>query len=674
MAAIEIARKLAGLHQTQGAIRAYALSLETEALTPEQRLEAAVYILNFGGDYRISYTCFWRLYNEGHFCDEILPLMSKVFYEPNIKLLKSRYERNVKLLSRYPYMTRRNFPPFESLPLQFFPYDENHGYVPFDRETNRFGAFVNIKDTVIGRNFFADLEKPILATDVYSQYELEYLYDNVRRSEDIGRENHIYLHYSRWEMFCSWLQVLNMRPLLEQKKIVFLIAEEKEQYPWNFKERFNLDYSQNPIQPVGIREVSRLIWHTQLSTHNGGDFFNEIFDYHPNLLVLPSMMFENVEKQIKELRETLDKAENLPHAQVIFKAWENPGLVRDLYSLKNRTDKDFLVTLYMISGEGWTANLDKRSRIAPAIFFQPHFSNIVYTMRASQSGNAVLEAKNVEAVHNSGMFKNFKYIKTFTPMRRFTTSHGATVRFMDKMATKSLGKRKDKEKFSVVSDAITERITNRSFLMDPEDRLYRDSVIVRFEDGKLNPRATFTALAAFLDLPYTDTMTYCSEQGKIDPVSYEGNELGFSLAAVYRTYDDYVNDNERRFIEYFLRDAYEFYGYDFHYYDGKPMDNEKVNELIFGFNTIDHYMRKTWRRVYETVTVSKNGERIDPEQETAIQEKLLDNFMNRHKEKRIANVHILQEGLRFISGNGQPLRFIPLLPLDPKLLEKPLYR
>jgi len=45
-----------------------------------------------------------------------------------------------------------------------------------------------------------------------------------------------------------------------------------------FKERFGIDYSQYPLKPVGIREVNRIIWHTQLSSHNGGDFFNEVLD------------------------------------------------------------------------------------------------------------------------------------------------------------------------------------------------------------------------------------------------------------------------------------------------------------------------------------------------------------------------------------------------------------
>ena len=61
----------------------------------------------------------------------------------------------------------------------------------------------------------------------------------VRRSEDVARENHIYLHYSSWAEFCAYLTCLNMKPLLEEKKVVFLFEEEIEQYPIDFKARFN---------------------------------------------------------------------------------------------------------------------------------------------------------------------------------------------------------------------------------------------------------------------------------------------------------------------------------------------------------------------------------------------------------------------------------------------------
>ncbi len=673
MTAIEIARKMASLGQREDAQRAYTLVIQTSH-EPSERLEAAAYILQFGGDYRISYTTFIELYNQGYFQEDILSLMTKVFYEPNIKLLKSRYERNCKLLAKYPYLFRKDFLPFEDLPVYFFPFDDHSGYVPFYREERRFGEFINFKNTIISQNFFHDLENPILAHDVYSQYELEYLNDNVRRSEDVARENHVYLHYADWGVFCSYLQCLILRPLLESEKLVFLIEDEVEQYPIDFKERFGIDYSQHTVQPVGVRELTRLIWHTQLSTHNGGDFFNEIFDGHPNLLVLPSVMMFDIKENVEKLDEALNRAGSLNEAVELLAAWNNPRLVTELYQMRDRTAKDLMVAVFMTSAMA-TAGLDPNARIAPAVFFQPHFYNIVYTLRASASGSTVLEAANYEEVRSSSIFRNFKYIKTFTPMRRFTTSHGATVRFMyesAKAAEEEESKNKSAKK-SVVSDAVMERVLNRSFMIDPEDRLYKDSVLVRFEDGKLNPKATFTALAAFLDLPYGESMTCCSEYGK--PIDY-GDYLagGFDPAPIYKTYDDYVNDKERYFIEYFLRDAYEYYGYSFHYYDGGEVDEAKTVELVDGFDTMDHYIRETWIKIFAEAKVSsKSGAELPEGVEEAVQKQLLENYIKTIHENRKKNAKVLMEGLHFVNKNGQPLRMMPKLELDPALLENPIY-
>ena len=223
MNVIELARKAADLGDQDSARRAYEMVVDNEASEPAEKLEAAVYILQSGGDYKISYTCFRSLYNAGHFQEDILSLMTAVFYDPNETLLRGRYERNCKLLEKYPYIFRRDFPAFEDLPIRFFPYDDHNGYVPFYRDTALFGDHVNFSHPVVSRNFFKDLDKPILAADVFSQYELEYLNDNVRKSEYIGRENHIYLHYTDWAVFCAYLQVLNLRPLLKEEKMVFLI-------------------------------------------------------------------------------------------------------------------------------------------------------------------------------------------------------------------------------------------------------------------------------------------------------------------------------------------------------------------------------------------------------------------------------------------------------------------
>ena len=100
--------------------------------------------------------------------------------------------------------------------------------------------------------------------------------------------------------FCAYLQCLDLQALLKDKKLVFLIEDEIEQYPIDFKERFGIDYSQYELEPFHIREINRLIWHTQLSSDNGGDYFNEIFDGHPNMLVMPSLMFDKTTQGIAD--------------------------------------------------------------------------------------------------------------------------------------------------------------------------------------------------------------------------------------------------------------------------------------------------------------------------------------------------------------------------------------
>ena len=648
MDTIEIARRLAELGQTEEAQAAYSLVLQEAAeRNPELELEAASYLFFSQGNYQVAYTAFVSLYNRGFYQTELMDLMTQAFYLPNAEDQKKRYARNCAALAKYPYLFREDFPDFEALPVQFFPFNDE-GYIPFFKAEHRFGAYVNFNDPVIDRYFFRDLDKPVLARDVFSQYQLEYLNDNVRKSEWVGRENHIYLHYTDWTTFCAYLQCLELRPLLSEKKLVFLMEGEIEQYPIDFHTRFGIDYAQYPVRPIGIGEVTRMIWHTQLAAHNGGDFFNEIFYGHPNLLSYESIMFDNIQKAVAEVKANWRRVD-----------WLTPRLRRQLSRIKRPTDKDFLVALFL-DRQDISGSLDHGSRIAPALFFQPHFSNMIYDIRESElKGAPMLYSEQYEAIRTSPLFHGFRYIKTFTPMRRITTSYAASVRFM-------LDQEVQGEEVKVVPDVLAQRLVNRSFMVDQWDRLYRDSVLVRFEDGKLNPRATFTALAEFLDLPYTESMTYCSSRKGIDPESLEGNARGFDPATVYRTYDEFANDEERAFLEYFLRDAYEYYGYDFHYYQGEPVDEAWIEQKIRGFTCLDGYIEKSYQDVVQSKEISfKNGE--TPIDVTAVAP--IPGYQSNRR--RIAD--FLLRGLRFVNKQGQPLKMMKPLKLDPALLEQPLY-
>jgi len=674
MNTIEIARKLLAVGENTEAVKAYKLALnEYSGQNAVAELECALPILQFGGgsDYKIAFGALVNLVNREFAQADILAVMDEAFYQPNVKTLQKRYEKNCRLLAKYPYIFRQDFPAFADLPLKFYPYDDNQ-FVPFSLAERRFGDFYEPRWQVISRNFFKDLENPILAAEVFSQYELEYLVDNVRKSEYVARENHIYLHYADWPVFCAYLQCLDLRPLLKEKKIVFLFGEEIEQYPIDFRRRFGIDYSQYPLKPVGIREINRLIWHTQLSAHNGGDFFNEIFDAHPNLLAMPSVMFDSMTETVAEYKAVFAQTNQLSELHQRIK-WPDKRLITELYHMRGRTDKDFMVAMYLSEQAETSPFLDKSARIAPAIFFQPHFYNIFYAMEVSAKGRTVLCSEQYEQVRQSPLFRGFKYIKTFTPMRRQTTSHGASVKFKCRNF--------DKKTQVKLDDVVLNRVLNRSFMIDWQDRLFKDCRLVRFEDGKLNPRATFTALAAFLDLPYTESMTYCSLQGERDPESLEGNDIGFSPAAIYRTYDEYTNDTERAFIEYFMRDAYEYYGYDFQYYDGQPVDGARIEEWLSHFDVIDGLLSRNLRNIIENiegtdmeVNLGDGAEKIkiDKNDKQSVAELLKQSLAN-VKNNRRYTTGILMSGLRFVNKNGQPLHLMPRLELDPALLEQPLY-
>ena len=104
------------------------------------------------------------------------------------------------------------------------------------------------------------------------------------------------------------------------------------------------------------------------------------------------------------------------------------------------------------------------------------------------------------------------------------------------------------------------------------------------------------------------------------------------------------------------------------------MDEQKVEELINNFTTINHYIRETWRKIFGQAKVSRNdGKEVSAETERAVQEQILENYIQAFNRNRLANAKILLEGLRFVNQNGQPLRMMRKLELDPALLEQPLY-
>ena len=143
----------------------------------------------------------------------------------------------------------------------------------------------------------------------------------------------------------------------------------------------------------------------------------------------------------------------------------------------------------------------------------------------------------------------------------------------------------------------------------------------------------------------------------------------------YRTYDDYATDDERAYIEFCLRDAYQFYGYDLHYYDGSPVDEDQIKQWMKGFTNVNEKIDVSWRKnVLPEAVIAINGESIT---EKDLLEDSKRTFLEKKKAEmdavRLKVATRLLNGLYFINKNGQPLRMMPRLELDPALLSQPLY-
>ncbi len=674
MSAIDLARRLAELGEAKTAVMIYEAALTELGTVPLDRLEAACAVLQYSENYKAAYHTFLELYREeAELRGDILNILTEAFYIPNVTEQEKCYEKNCELLKNYPYIFRKDFLPFEELPILFYPYDDD-GVVPFYRAEKRFDTYTNINDPQIKHYFFRDLENPIFAENIFSQYELEYLKDNVRRSDWIARENHIYLHYPDWGTFCSWLALLDMKILLEDEKFVFLIEEEKALYPIDFKERFGIDYSQYPTKPLHIQEVTRLIWHTQLGTHNGGDFFNEVLHDHPNIIYDDSLMFYDLQEAAEIFCYNAEKiiASNgeltwSPDIQAQFDA----PVLHQISHLKTASKKDAWVAFFLGTKGRYQRFYRENERIVPPLLIQPHFHHCETDWTQHSSGRIAISNLNYKKLLDFAVMEQFKYIKTFIPLRRPTISHGATMRFMDQIRKpkelyEKITEMEGRPMFPTISDDVFSVITNRNMMAAENDRIYKDSRVVRFEDAKLNPTATFTALAEFLDIPYTQSMTYCSNDVERDP----GN-IGFNTAAVYRTYDEYCDDNERTLIEYLLQDVYKAYGYDFNYYDGKEMTFEETKELMAKCTTnFDYIISSNWKAKEMIAKYYK----VPPEILDAYMEERIDYILETCRVQRTLVAQALSYKPGFCNADGDRMHLVPLLHPVPELLEQPLYR
>ena len=125
MQALEIAKRMAAIGEKAEAVKAYKLALnECQGADEMVEMESALYILQFGKDkdYQISFSTFVDLHKRGFMPSEIKDLMTLAFYQPNTKMQRKRYDKNCRLLKKYPYVPAQiSHPPAHPAKKGFHP-------------------------------------------------------------------------------------------------------------------------------------------------------------------------------------------------------------------------------------------------------------------------------------------------------------------------------------------------------------------------------------------------------------------------------------------------------------------------------------------------------------------------------------------------------------------------
>ena len=217
---------------------------------------------------------------EGSERRRIADIILDIFCKPYRSKLENRMTENISLLSDYPYVFGEYEADLNLLPYLICKIGDSE-YSLYDKSSSEFSEIIPFRTERETEWFFQNIDKPILAKEQTNIFNLEFLCDNVRRSEDYGGENHIYLYYSSGEELAPLLALCDISYILDSKKFVFLIGEKnKQKYPLDFKKEFGIDYSCFTPALLRIEEINRISY-MYVSGVSGSNLLNDVIHSNP---------------------------------------------------------------------------------------------------------------------------------------------------------------------------------------------------------------------------------------------------------------------------------------------------------------------------------------------------------------------------------------------------------
>lgn len=206
------------------AIKHYTASLANSGENQGKVLWELAFFLFSLGNYAEALECFVKCHGLNYRSQEVVDIIMEAYYEPNTEEFKLNYERNVDLLSRYPYITKQEFPDFSSLRRRFIPFSDSE-FVAYDLQSKEFTYRVDLNPNAT----YSDTFKPndvVISVEEYNVARVGRLAEETEDSQLLlTMKMPLYMYYHSFDKFLHCLQLWDLRQLLKPERIVFLFGK-----------------------------------------------------------------------------------------------------------------------------------------------------------------------------------------------------------------------------------------------------------------------------------------------------------------------------------------------------------------------------------------------------------------------------------------------------------------
>ena len=510
---------------------------------------------------------------------DLLKTLEEVFALPNQDRLVKNYKKNAKALLNYPYWIGDKIP--ENPDIIVFPVSETESFV-YDKQADDFYE-IEVRSKRETKYFFGDLSRPLLVENEANAFNLQFLVDNVRASEYVAKDNHIYLYYENPQIFYALLQSTDFFHKEKTDKFVFLIGD-RSRYPLDFLDEYGIDYAKMPTRDIDVGEIKRMIYNRTIVACSGCSLFASITDGHPNLLTNPSKSLEKFHHVyfgvIKKSNDNklIDNFSKLPEDNLFRIEIETllskanhtkeekdkriPRYLNILKKIKNPSDNSFSgwINAIILSYSILENKVDPSERIVPTVVVYQHFPGI----------------RELEAVARA-LSNEIKYFQIVTMIRDPLSSTSSLTKIFI-----------DAKKFGASNVTIREAWLGYAFqeyfhFSYPDNVLYEKGVIVRFEDLKLNLVSMLTALVRHFNIPYDEALTLPTQNG-VKAATYssfsERDTLSKAQLSFHLENHDTFGEFDKYRIEMIVHKYYETFGYKPKFYDGRSYSLQQATQLF----------------------------------------------------------------------------------------------